>query len=316
MKASLLTVMIGTSLLSCAKKDSSSARQLAANEGAPSHTAPAVDMPEGKAGDTAGEPVRPMATPTPPAMPDGRAGRDKAIAAARSSGVLGATAVDEVPTTAAVAAGEWDDNANFRDYTKWLAGAQRNIARLDVASREFLVVTDKNGKPVPNCAIAITGGKKSASLVTMASGRALLFPNALGLSGQLTATASCAKTQVSAPVDLQKLDAVTKLVLDTQRDLPARRTVDLAFVLDTTGSMSEEIEAVKSTIRTVASKLSTDQTDVRIGLVEYKDRVDAQVTRTFQFSSDIAAFSRSVVGGAIAASTRCVVMNERMASAD
>ena len=300
MKASLLTVMIGTSLLSCAKKDSSSARlDLSAKEETTVHTAAALDEgAAGKADDTAGAPA-----PSMPAKADGRAGRDKALATARSAGVLGATAVDETPPATAavaadvaVAAGEWDDNANFRDYTKWLAGAQRNIARLDVASREFLVVTDKNGKPVPNCSIAITGGKKSASLVTMASGRALLFPNALGLSGQLTATATCAKTSVAAPVDLQKLDAVTKLVLDTQRELPARRTVDLAFVLDTTGSMSEEIEAVKSTIRTVASKLSTDQTDVRIGLVEYKDRVDAQVTRTYPFSSDIAAFSRSVAG--------------------
>jgi hypothetical protein len=65
-------------------------------------------------------------------------------------------------------------------------------------------------------------------------------------------------------------------------------------VLDTTGSMSEEIEAVKGTIRAVAEKLSNDQTDVRIGLVEYKDRTDAQVTRVFPFSSNLAGFSASV----------------------
>src|SRR5262249_26527360 len=69
---------------------------------------------------------------------------------------------------------------------------------------------------------------------------------------------------------------------------------DLAIVLDTTGSMSEEIEAVKSTIRTVAQKLQNDQTDVHIGLVEYKDRGDSPVTRTFAFTSDLKSFSKSV----------------------
>src|SRR5213075_1879865 len=51
---------------------------------------------------------------------------------------------------------------------------------------------------------------------------------------------------------------------------------------------------VKSTIRAVAKQLADDQTSVRIGLVEYKDRDDEHATRVFPFSTNLAAFSRSV----------------------
>ncbi|HEY0479255.1 MAG TPA: vWA domain-containing protein [Kofleriaceae bacterium] len=194
-----------------------------------------------------------------------------------------------------VRAGEWDDNANYRDYVRWLQETPRGVARLDVSGRQFLVVEDVAGKPVPNCKITISGGAHTAQLVTMASGRALLFPRALGLDGTtFAAVAACGRATVQATIQADQPDGVTQLKLATARELPARRTVDLAFVLDTTGSMAEEIDAVKSTIRTVAARLGSEQTDVRIGLVEYKDRGDPEVTRTYPFSSDLGAFARSV----------------------
>jgi Mg-chelatase subunit ChlD len=193
-----------------------------------------------------------------------------------------------------VRAGEWDDNANYRDYVKWLAASPIK-GKLDIAARQFLVVTDKDGKAVPNCTIDVAAGGVHHSLVTMASGRALLFPHAMGFGDQeLTATAMCANATATAKIAPKSLDGVVKLALDQSRALPKRRTIDLAFVLDTTGSMQEEIDAVKQTIGAVANQLSSAQTDVRIGLVEYKDRSDCLLTRTFPFASDLAAFSKSV----------------------
>jgi hypothetical protein len=51
---------------------------------------------------------------------------------------------------------------------------------------------------------------------------------------------------------------------------------------------------VKQTIKAVSDQLSTSQTDVRIGLVEYKDRSDCLLTRTFPFSSDLRTFGASI----------------------
>ncbi len=191
-----------------------------------------------------------------------------------------------------VRAGEWDDNANYRDYVKWLSNSNTK-GKLDITGRQFLVVTDSAGKPLPNVPVTVTGGQTSTKLITMASGRAILFPTAFGLRGDLTASATFNGKTVSAKVGTA-VDGVVKLEIPTQRPAIAKRQVDLAFVLDTTGSMSEEIDAVKQTIKAVSDQLSNAQTDVRIGLVEYKDRSDCLLTRTFPFSSDLRGFSNSV----------------------
>lgn len=194
-----------------------------------------------------------------------------------------------------VRAGEWDDNANYRDYVKWLASSPIK-GKLAIGNRQFVVVTDRAGKAVPNCPITVAAGGHTANLVTMASGRALVFPAALGLTGTATVTASCQGATATARLDTRAVDGVAKLVIEHPRALPARRPIDLAFVLDTTGSMSEEIDAVKQTIQAVATQLSGTQADVRIGLVEYKDRSDCLLTRTFPFSADLRGFAASVAG--------------------
>ena len=263
----LSMVILGVSLLgpACAKRDASVTREATMGSGLGT-TGPAPAAPSARAADTGGRWEVPAAAPA-------------------------------VAQPIDVAAGEWDDNANYRDYVKWLAGTPPGIARLDVRGRELVVVEDSAGKPVPNCKITLVAGDRSATLTSMASGRALVFPRALGLAGDtLAATASCGAATAQGAIKTTAIDGITELKLATPRALPAQRTVDLAFVLDTTGSMGEEIDAVKSTIRTVAAKLSGGQISVRIGLVEYKDRVDPQVTKTYPFSEDLAAFSHSVEG--------------------
>lgn len=241
---------------------------------APSTTASASRAPGG--------PPPPPPSPAPMAEPPAKMKR------APADGPL-------VQAPSGVRAGEWDDNANYRDYVGWLGEKGKGIARLDVSSRQFVAVTDRDGKAMPNCKIDIRGARGAASLITMASGRAMVFPGALALGGDLSATATCGSAApVTAKLDARTLDGVAQLKLDVSRQLPARRAIDLAFVLDTTGSMAEEIEAVKQTIRAVADQLGTAQTDVRIGLVEYKDRTDCLLTRTFPFSSDLRAFSAQV----------------------
>jgi Mg-chelatase subunit ChlD len=243
-----------------------------------------------------------------PSRPTAVAPRSEPSGASRGGGVVGVAPGAPPPPPSKIAtsrpapmpmeqpsgvrAGEWDDNANYRDYVKWLANSATK-GKLDITGRQFLVVTDSAGKPLPNVPVTITGGQTQAKLITMASGRAILFPTAFGLRGDLTASATFNGKTVSAKVGTA-VDGVVKLEIPTQRPAIAKRQIDLAFVLDTTGSMSEEIEAVKQTIKAVSDQLSNAQTDVRIGLVEYKDRSDCLLTRTFPFSSDLRGFSNSV----------------------
>ena len=199
---------------------------------------------------------------------------------------------------AGVKAGEWDDNANYREFKSFLASNVTNFHRVNLDDRRFLVVRDKDGHGIPRCKVTVSDGQSKTSYLTTASGRAILFPHAEGFQGgKLTATADCAEGSTQASFSaIDQQDGLVDLKLQTARKDIGARVVDVAFVLDTTGSMSEEIAAVKQTIQKVASSLSTEQVTVRIALVEYKDRTDQFTTRVFPFATDLPTFSRKVAG--------------------
>lgn len=68
-----------------------------------------------------------------------------------------------------------------------------------------------------------------------------------------------------------------------------RPRVEVAFVLDTTGSMGGLIQAAKEKIWSIASTMAAAQPtpEIRIGLVAYRDRGDAYVTRLLDLSDDL-----------------------------
>jgi Mg-chelatase subunit ChlD len=65
--------------------------------------------------------------------------------------------------------------------------------------------------------------------------------------------------------------------------------IDVVFVLDTTGSMSDLIQTAKEKIWSIATTMSSAQQtpDIRIGLVAYRDRSDAYVTKVVDLSDDL-----------------------------
>jgi len=65
--------------------------------------------------------------------------------------------------------------------------------------------------------------------------------------------------------------------------------VEVVFALDTTGSMGGLIEGAKQKIWSIANHIASGQPtpDLRVGLVAYRDRGDAYVTRVYDLSSDL-----------------------------
>jgi len=202
----------------------------------------------------------------------------------------------EAAPVSSVGAGEWDDNANYREFMRWLnSGPAPTAHRIDIRDRRFLVVRDAAGLGVPSCRVIVTDeNDRQTELVTAATGRAILFPRAEGLAGRtFTATTECAGG-ASNRFSLSGSDGIVDLRTSQRRILPAEQVIDVAFILDSTGSMSEEIAAVKSTIQKVASGLRNSNVRIRIGLVEFKDRDEPFVTRVFPMSTDLQRFSRQV----------------------
>ena len=71
----------------------------------------------------------------------------------------------------------------------------------------------------------------------------------------------------------------------------SRPRVEVAFVLDSTGSMGGLIEGAKQKIWSIANAIigRSPTPEVRIGLVSYRDRGDEYITRLFDLTDDIDA---------------------------
>jgi Mg-chelatase subunit ChlD len=82
---------------------------------------------------------------------------------------------------------------------------------------------------------------------------------------------------------------------DARRE-PPRPQLDIAFLVDATGSMGDEIDKLKRSMRAVADQIAhlPSQPDVCYGLVAYRDRGDAFFVRGADFSNDLSGFQQQL----------------------
>jgi VWA domain-containing protein len=94
--------------------------------------------------------------------------------------------------------------------------------------------------------------------------------------------------------------AMMAAVLVSAGALPAhaKQTVEVAFVLDTTGSMGALIEGAKKKIWSIATSIfdANPDAEVRIGLVAYRDIGDDYVTKRFDLTTDIQDLYAKLLG--------------------
>src|SRR5262245_4872243 len=76
---------------------------------------------------------------------------------------------------------------------------------------------------------------------------------------------------------------------DGQAQPVARPEVEVVFCLDTTGSMSGLIDAAKQKIWAISNQIASGNPTprVKIGLVAYRDRGDAYVTKITDLTDDL-----------------------------
>lgn len=82
---------------------------------------------------------------------------------------------------------------------------------------------------------------------------------------------------------------ILAMLLCTSAAIAQIPRIDVVFLLDSTGSMADEIDAVKVRIRAMIAEIVSGNPapDVRFGIVTYRDRGDEYVTKTFELTRDI-----------------------------
>lgn len=101
---------------------------------------------------------------------------------------------------------------------------------------------------------------------------------------------------VCAGMTLSAKDIETKpdgVIVEKKKTRPK---MDLAFCIDTTGSMQGEIDMVKAKVKDLVAKLCSGNPApiVRVGLVAFRDRGDEYVTKVYPFSDDIDKFVKDI----------------------
>ena len=203
------------------------------------------------------------------------------------------------PVDAVVTAGVVDDNADFGAY---LVYRQRNtrqpVRERDISERYLLEVFDANGRPVHDAEVAVQRAGVAEPVAwarTDTAGRVWLHPRAF------IAPAFAAEPVLGVAVRKGGAQAHATLVRGQSNALQVRLgagssvqrpRLDLVFMIDATGSMGDEIDKLKRSMLAMADQIAQlpGQPDICYGLVTYRDRGDAFITRTHDLTNDLGAF--------------------------
>ncbi len=197
--------------------------------------------------------------------------------------------------TGPVTAGMVDDNADFSEYLAFRDRTQVTHRAVNVRERVLLQVRDPRGQAVPDAEVIVRATNGTAMWArTDSAGRAWLSPDAFDDRPRrfYEVTARQGKAQASAVFQRGQKSAVD-ITLDARA--PAQRArLDLVFLIDATGSMADEIAKLKATLRTIADDVAAlpSRPDTCFSLVAYRDKTDAFLLRSHDFTGDLGAFQK------------------------
>ncbi len=205
----------------------------------------------------------------------------------------------ETPAQSGLKAGYADDNKQFNYFVDFLA-KYKDVPHYDLKIDERILISirDSDDRPVMNARITVKSGTKTiATGTSYADGGFALYPLELGGDGasKYLVEASAAAGTAAVEIDRSGPRSVT-VRLQKSRLVPEPLPVDVLFVLDTTGSMGEEIERLKATIEIINANIVAlkPKPDLRFGMVLYKDKGDEYDTSVVPFTNDLDLFQQEL----------------------
>ncbi|MBW2410788.1 MAG: VWA domain-containing protein [Deltaproteobacteria bacterium] len=195
-------------------------------------------------------------------------------------------------------AGVSDDNTQFNYFLNFLEKfRQVPHIPIDVRERIILKVKDVNGKSIPNAGVSIYhGNDKIEAGKTFADGSYLFFPSVFKKKPHKFSAEIVNGQDHSEVVFKRDGRREIEVNMNSERVVSPRIAVDIVFILDTTGSMGEEINRLKKTIEIINLNLSSlsSRPLVRFGMVLYRDQQDDYVTSVIPLTADLELFTRKL----------------------
>ena len=192
------------------------------------------------------------------------------------------------PQAGLLTGGEWNDNDHWTDWNElykthedWMA--YKTFWKQDKTERLVVTVT-ANGEPLEGALVSAPGDYAGdvTSAVTDNKGKAYVFHKSTDNPITLTVTYGDATAEVVA-------DGMSELSCELQTTPKTEKKLDLMIMCDTTGSMGDELEYLKTELADIVTKIKTDNSNIptRISVNFYRDSEDEYEVRQFPFSDNL-----------------------------
>ncbi len=203
-------------------------------------------------------------------------------------------------------AGDHDDLLNpelYADYAeRFLQQAGRDLPFVDTRRRVAIKVVDARGRPVPFAQVDVQRRSTPLRLIAAADGTASFYPAFDRVPQQTSVKIISQAGTVSRPLNITGRGAsrIAIALPGTARPVTA---MDLTLVIDTTGSMGDEMAYLQAELDSIVARLKREagNIDLRIGIVVYRDEGDDYVVRSTPLSNNIrsvrATLARQEAGG-------------------
>ncbi len=204
-----------------------------------------------------------------------------------------------VPQRQVLTAGAVSDVDHRDSYISYLArhGNEAQRLRLEMSRRVRFLIIDAQRRPVHDAFVTLIGSDdRPFTGRTHADGIWDFFPgvSAPQMSGQVTVQVQRGQSMANALVEIPSHgDGQSYMIQLPNVSATLPRRLELAFVIDVTGSMGDELRYVNEEVTGIVERVraAVPQIDVRVAATFYRDRGDSVPIEQIPFSSDLTVFT-------------------------
>ncbi len=190
-------------------------------------------------------------------------------------------------------AGEWNDSENWFFWQKLINDKQwsqmQHSWSFYLKDKISVLVKNQNGKALNNIKIVLEDvqGAKVWEAKTDIFGKANLFSEIYGSRANKLTLKAISETGEEIKLDNIVLNKENNITINQEQ---ANLTdLDIMFVVDATGSMSDEINFLKTDLNDIIGKIKTKTPELtpRVGMVFYRDKSDDYIVKDFDFETNM-----------------------------
>lgn len=196
------------------------------------------------------------------------------------------------PQAGLLTGGEWRDNDHWNDWVSLYQSHDewndyRELWQVSFENRYEVIVT-ADGEPVEGAKVTASCGYIKEA-VTDNKGRAYLFFDDCSTDEVHEIKAEYGDVSKSEAVDME---SSAKIEIDLgQSEMDGQPALELMLMIDTTGSMGDELGYIQAELEDVIERVKSDNGNIPIKLSVnfYRDEYDDYIVRDFPFTEDISS---------------------------